>query len=272
MSSAIRRRLRTLLTLGPVVLGAVGLAVAGVALARQVLPLAALRESNDVVGSYLQTVGTIYAVLLAFVVYVVWSQYNDARLQVEREANELVDLHRTVRCLPASIHAPVQGHLERYAELVVAEEWAAMAGRDEESIERIGRHLELAWTGLEGFEPVTRAHEALYAEALSRFNDLSDVRTLRLTSARVRIPFAMKLLLCFGAITTVASLGLFAVDSFAIHALMAGAVAGAVSHILYLIADLDDCFAGDWQISPAPFERARSFMARAASDRADAKQ
>ena len=42
-------------------------------------------------GNYLQTVGTIYAVLLAFVVFVVWQQHNDTRSAVESEANELSD-------------------------------------------------------------------------------------------------------------------------------------------------------------------------------------
>src|SRR4051812_39543883 len=80
----------------PILLG-VGAAVAGLLVVRQVVPARVLRESNDVVGNYLQTLGTIFAVLLAFVVFVVWSQFNDARQRVEAEANELLDLARTAR-------------------------------------------------------------------------------------------------------------------------------------------------------------------------------
>jgi hypothetical protein len=46
-----------------------------------------LHANNEVAGNYLQTVGTIYAVLLAFVVFVVWQQHNDTRCAVEAEAN-----------------------------------------------------------------------------------------------------------------------------------------------------------------------------------------
>ena len=59
-----------------------------------------LRGSSDSLGTYLQTLGGIYAVLLAFVVVVVWGQFNDARSYVNREANALVDLHRTASGLP----------------------------------------------------------------------------------------------------------------------------------------------------------------------------
>jgi hypothetical protein len=45
---------------------------------------------------------------------------------------------------------------------------------------------------------------------------------------------------------------------------MTGALAGAVSHVLYVIADLDDAFAGDWQVPREPVERVRAHMERAA--------
>src|SRR5262245_45238456 len=74
----------TLLSLLATVSVAIGLALSGLYLVRRLVPAALLRESNDVVGNYLQTLGTVYAVLLAFVVFVVWSQFNEARSHVER--------------------------------------------------------------------------------------------------------------------------------------------------------------------------------------------
>lgn len=46
---------------------------------RRFVPGDALAASNEVAGNYLQTLGTIYAVLLAFTVVVVWQQFNDAQ-------------------------------------------------------------------------------------------------------------------------------------------------------------------------------------------------
>lgn len=255
-----RRRLQTVAALAPAVVGAIAASVVGLVAVRHLVPVELLRASNDVVGNYLQTVGTIYAVLLAFVVYVVWTQFNEARVEVEREANEILDLYRTVGALPDSVRATVVDRLRRYTNAVCDDEWGAMAAGDEACLARTGALLDDVWATLKEFEPGSGCHSALFEEALSRFNDLSDCRTARLTSARTRIPFAMKLLLYFGAVIVVASMWLFAVDSVRIHAIITGAMAGAVSHVLYLIADLDDCFDGDWQVSSEPFERVRSLM------------
>ena len=75
-----QRRLKgTLAALSGPVLGSMAASVLGLCAARRALPARLLAASNDVVGNYLQTLGSIYAVLLAFVVFVVWSQFNDAR-------------------------------------------------------------------------------------------------------------------------------------------------------------------------------------------------
>jgi hypothetical protein len=256
----VRRRLQTIRAIAPSIIVTTSLAIAGLCAVRACVPAATLHESNDVVGNYLQTVGTIYAVLLAFVVYVVWGQFNDARLVVEREANEIVDLFRTAKGFPAGPRQHVQDHLRRYADEVVRAEWHAMAVNDEACIARTSRILDGTWDALEEFEAANVCHHSLFEEALSRFNDLSDLRTERLVSSRQRIPFAMRLLMYMGAIILIGSMWLFEVRSFAIHALITGAMAGALSHVLYIVADLDDTFSGDWQVSPAAFERARAYM------------
>ena len=75
-------------------------ALIGLYLVRYLAPASWLKANNEVAGNYLQTLGTIYAVLLAFVVFVVWQQHNETRSAVESEANELSDFYRTIRALP----------------------------------------------------------------------------------------------------------------------------------------------------------------------------
>jgi hypothetical protein len=242
---------------------AVALALAGLALVRRLVPVAVLKESNDAVGNYLQTLGTVYAVLLAFVVFVVWQQFNDARGDVESEANELMDLTRTVKGLPAAINRPFLEQIATYVDAVLGPEWAAMARCDGVRIEDSARPLEIMWDLLVAFEPCSEVHKSLYDEALARFNDLSDRRSNRVSASRVRIPFALRLLLYTGAAMTVGSLYLVAVERLAIHAVMTAALAGAIAHILYIVRDLDDPFAGEWHVSPEPFLRVRDYLASA---------
>jgi hypothetical protein len=56
-------------------------------------PSALRQEHNDVAGFIYAVVGVAYAVLLAFVVVVVWEEYERAKDTVETEANELAGVY-----------------------------------------------------------------------------------------------------------------------------------------------------------------------------------
>jgi hypothetical protein len=250
----------TMRALGPWVGASIVLSLAGLGVVRALVPASALRESSDAVGNYLQTLGTIYAVLLAFVVFVVWQQFNDTRGHVEAEANELLDLVRTARGLPASVSARFLEHAHAYIDRVLDVEWAAMACDDEPELERGDLVLQQMWDLLVAYEPCSECHKSLYDEALARFNDLSDRRSSRLSSSRLRIPLALRLLLYSGGFMTVGSMYLLAVDRAVVHALITTLLAGAISHVLYIIWDLDGCFDGVWQVPRAPFERVQRYL------------
>jgi hypothetical protein len=242
------------------VLPAIGIAEAGLAVVRHLVPAGALAAANDVVGNYLQTLGTIYAVLLAFVVFVVWQQFNDARASIDREANELMDLYRTATGLPDPTGADIRRHAREYVDVVLDHEWEAMRRGDDIALHRGASLLDAMWRSMHVFEAESHCHAAIHGEMLGRFNDLSDARQARVIAARLRIPRALRILIYMGAVTTSASMYLFAVDSIVIHALMTGAIAGALSHVLYVIHDLDDCFAGDWQVPRSSFEGLRGYI------------
>lgn len=258
------RWLRTVVHLVPIVALVSLTSVVGLLIFRATVPLAALHAAANELGNYLQTVGGIYAVLLAFVVYVVWGQFNEARGYLDREATALVDLHRTVSGLPSRSRTEIQRGLRAYVDAVLRDEWPAMARSDEAAIDRVGELLEQVWIAIHACKPCNDCQHTVYGEVLSRFNQLTDLRTSRLTAARARIPVAMTILLYSGAVLTVGSVYLLAFDEAWLHMLVTAALAGAIAHILFLIRDLDDAFAGDWQVAKTPFERARRNFERAA--------
>lgn len=258
------RWFRTLLHLTPIVSIVSIVSVAGLLVFREIAPLEDLHAASNELGNYLQTVGGIYAVLLAFVVYVVWGQFNEARGYLDREATALVNLHRTSSGLPSRTRIAIQGGLRDYVDAVLREEWPALAGGDEATIDRVAEHLEKVWVMIHGCRPMNECQHTVYGEVLARFNQITDLRTSRLSAARTRIPLAMTILLYTGALLTVGSVYLLAFDKLWLHALVTAALAGAIAHILFLIRDLDDAFAGDWQVAKAPFERARKSFERAA--------
>ena len=85
MSWRLRLSVETILRLTPAVLGSTVFSIAGLCAAHACLDDQALLAAREAIGSSLQTLGSVYAVLLAFVVFVVWQQFNDARGFVEKE-------------------------------------------------------------------------------------------------------------------------------------------------------------------------------------------
>jgi hypothetical protein len=224
----------------------------GLMVMRSLASLAWLRANNEVAGNYLQTLGTIYAVLLAFVVFVVWEQHNETRCAVEAEANELSDLHRIIQALPET--KCVRDKIHLYRRVVIEEEWTEMA-RGRCSQEAV-KALEEIWQSLLEVEPQGKREEVLYGEALARFNDLSDARSHRLYYSLLRLPPSLWVLLFTNGGLVVGSMWIFGLESFWAHALMTVALSGSIAFILFLVADLDNPFWGSWRVEPDAFRRA----------------
>jgi hypothetical protein len=240
------------------------LSIGGLLAFRQLVPAESLKDAGDAVGNYLQTVGGIYAVLLAFIVFVVWGQFNDSRSYVEREATALVDLHRTASGLPPMTRDIIQKALRAYTVDVIDKEWDAMAHHHEDVIEAVGAQLDDVWSAIHVCTPVNDCQHTVYGEVLSRYNDLTDMRTSRLTSSRARIPLIMKFLLYVGAGITIGSIYLMVVKPFWVDIVMVGSLGGVVAHILFLIVDLDNAFSGHLVVSQDAFRRALRTFDRAA--------
>ena len=69
-------------------------------LSRRRLGSTFLSLNNEVAGFKFAVVGVMYAVLLAFVVIVVWEDYRDTEAAVRNEAKAIVDLHQVSSALP----------------------------------------------------------------------------------------------------------------------------------------------------------------------------
>jgi len=126
--------------------------------------------------------------------------------------------------------------------------------------------LEQIWYALQSLEPQTKREESLYAEALSRFNDLSDARSHRIYCSLLRLPPSLWVLLLTNGGLVVGSMWIFGMESFSAHALMTVALAGSIAFILFLVADLDNPFWGSWQVGTDAFARALGPKKKSSSD------
>ncbi len=227
-------------------------AEAGLAYVRYNYSLEVLKENNEVVGHYVDIFGIIYAILVGFVVFVVWSEFNDAQKNVELEANALADLFHIVKGFPSESGYELRKRILAYALAVINDEWELMKGGA--GCEKAPKLDEL-WLALSEMSLTTPREEALYAEALQRLAFVSGTRSFRLLHSKPRVPGSLWALLLIEGAITVLSMDLFGLKSLLAHALMAGAVGGSIAFILFLIMDLDYRFSGIWTVTYQPIKR-----------------
>src|SRR5580700_7215097 len=76
-------------------------------------------QHNDVTGWQLGILGTTYAVILGFMLYAVWTDFDTATQNVELEANGLTNLYRLADGLPDASRIELQKLAREYAQRVI---------------------------------------------------------------------------------------------------------------------------------------------------------
>ncbi len=232
---------------------AVVLSITGLLLVRRYVAHDELTTHHDVAGSFLSIVGTLYAVVLGFIVVASLNSFDKARLDVEQEANSLHDIFHLTRGMPSE-----QGHKLRqlcldYAECMVNEEWACM----EQGVESQKAHqIAVAiWDNVIGFQPRESGQQDVHSSLLSQMNDLGDARRERLMASTPTYDKVVWLVLLLGATVTIVFTYFFGVENLGTQMIMTGLVTIILSLNLVLVAMFGYPFSGDVKVPSVAFER-----------------
>lgn len=229
-------------------------AVAGLLLVQRAVPTGLREEHNDVAGFIYAVIGVTYAVLLAFVVIVVWENHETAKDAVQSESNELAGIYFLADQFPDPAGARVQKLARSYARAVVEEEWPLM--EEGKASERAGVLLRELRLSLQDVDANTGAGQVLYDQGLTRVHEVADARRLRLLEAREGLPGILWVVLVGGGAVTVGFTYLFGLKNNWAHALMIAALTLVITGILFTIGSLEYPFAGQAQVRPEAFEQA----------------
>jgi hypothetical protein len=230
---------------------AVLLSLGGLALFHHFIDKAQLRESHDVSGFVYAVVGVIYAVLLAFVVVVVWEQFRGADTVAEDEAMHLGNVRQLSKVFPDSISKAITADVNEYAKSVIEREWPAMAERHSDpQTYAITKKL---WATFYAFRPAPE-EQAYYNESLRELTAFNDARRLRLIGMNGTIPPIMWVLLLGGGFICIAFTYLFATPRPLTQYMITGLLAAMIVVTLFLIAEMDHPYEGGMSLTPDGFE------------------
>jgi hypothetical protein len=231
---------------------AAALACAGHVAVRRAFPRVDFRAHNDVGGIVLGVTGGLFAVMLAFIVAIVWQEFDAATQRVAVEAAAATDLWHTARGLPAPLGPSVRGSLGEYASLMVHDEWPAM--RTGGSSKRAEDVLTRTFEGVAQFRPANAGASNAQSAALQYLGALHDARHHRLDDNNSGVsPFEWTILL-IGAVVVIGIGYLVGLPSLRIQLLMTGAVAAMIAATFVLIFELDYPFRGDLSVAPTGWQ------------------
>ena len=223
------------------------------ALIRRWWPTILLGEHNDVAGFLIAVVGVLYAVILAFIVIVVWEDFRDARETVSREAGALHGVVRDSRALPEPARTRLGELVVDYSRAVAGQEWEAMADGDSrpEAFEILNR----MFSTLAGVTTASPTQEVFLADTLDRLDDVVGERTQRLSAAAEGEPSILWAAILIGGVFTMGFAMLFGVSDERLHYVMIGGFAAIITLQVFVIMVLNYPFSGDVRVEPAAIER-----------------
>lgn len=229
---------------------AVALSLCGLVFVRRSAELRRLREFHDVAGFLIAIVGVIYAVLLGFVVVVVWEQFGTDDTNVSAEAAAIGNLYRDAVALgPAATQ--LRRDVDVYATNVVCAEWPYMSTHQSELPGTEGS-LNLIWgdvTHLSLGDAGTTTGDFV-KQAVGDVAAATDARRTRLRDSASEIPSVMWVVLIVGAFITVGFSYFFGLDSFRAQAVMVSSLATLIGLSLFVVLSLNLPFSGSLAVKP----------------------
>ncbi|MGE0054693.1 MAG: DUF4239 domain-containing protein [Hyphomicrobium sp.] len=212
-----------------------------------------LTRNNEVAGFKFAVVGVAYAVLLAFVVIVVWNDFDRARQAVYSEAERFYNLHRTSYTFPQDSGHKVRQALVAYAIVVRDNDWPQMEKgmRGSPSAAQTFSRLSLA-VGQAKSQNLDLVPSVIHA--FNIMQQIADYRLERLSAVGGQVTPVFWGVLLLGAIITLGYPAFFATKYVIAQILMTGGLAAIIGGTLFLMIILNYPFSGPERITSQPID------------------
>jgi Protein of unknown function (DUF4239) len=208
-------------------------------------------EEAEGLNTLILLIGSIYAVIFAFVIYVIWGQFTDVENFMMRECNSLNELLRFSDFLNPDARRGIRRAVAGYVQLVVRSEWPALGERHRD------QSTEHAFSQL--LDTILRTAPASAEEGvlLQRLIDIGQAagehRDERLTKSLTKIPGTL-----IHLVHTLAIALALLVFFYPFHRSGAGMCCFLLVVVILFLAnmvmtDTDNPFKGVYNVNPQPF-------------------
>lgn len=143
---------------------------------------------DEVASISLGTINGAYSIILGFILFLVWGNFQTAMQVAVEEGSKLTIIWESSRALPPAVAQKIQNAVEQYINEVVQIEWPAMAlGEDSPQVTKT---LGDMYVLLQSYSPETFIAQTFYRNMTSALNEVVEKRNHRLSMLASTIPVA----------------------------------------------------------------------------------
>ena len=239
------------------------LSVSGMMLVRKLVGVEVLKKYHEVAGNLISVVGTLYAVLLGFVVVVAMQHTQDLRELVDQEASGLCNIYLCANGFPPEKKREIQTTCDRYANAVINVEWPLM--RSGTYSPEAFREVWTLWKEITTYAPKTDTDRAMHTQITAEICNMTQNRRLRIIAAQHGTNPLIWSALIVGACFTVAFTYFFAVENLKAQVIMTTLVSLTLSLNIFLVFVFGSPFGGEYIVQPDSFKLDRMIFENFAS-------
>ena len=207
---------------------------------------------HDVASSIYSTTVSIFGIMLAFVVVLLWQQYNRAADNALKEGKEALQVYRDLRVYPNKGEAaPTVKALMEFVKSLIDEEYPAMGQmRTSPNTDQALHNLSVS---LARIQPKNSQEQLLFSKVLRNLDNLANLRDTRLMDMDSSLPDILWAAILIGGAVTITFSNFLGGEKFWMHAFFTTLLVIIIGTIVFLIIELDYPFVGVISAKPTSY-------------------
>ena len=245
------------------------LGVSGLLLIHKYAYQESIKSSKHQIIALMSILSILFAVLLGFLVIVVWENYDKNADNVEAECNLLGLIRRDCVMLPdSSSSKEVIKLINQYSDLVDSLEWNKMEkGMDikDKSAREVYIITKKVFKALDNVKLETQKDNFVFAEIFKNWNNVLECRRIRLAESVKELPNVLWITIISGCISILIFSYFFFFEKFQLHVFLTSIISFMMGLTLFLIFVLAHPFKGIYKIGSENFVIYKTYMKKADS-------
>jgi Protein of unknown function (DUF4239) len=208
----------------------------------------------DIGGIIYGGIVAVYSILLAFIVVIVWQQYQNTGDRIQEESSKVFNLYRASYAFPDSTTGKkIRATVINYVNSVVTDEFPAME-HDSTSTHTQKKYNDV-WGMIYAIHPTTDNEKIWYASMVSSVNQFGEARIIRISDLDPSLPPLMWKILLAGGFIIILFAILFKSPNSSAHYIKILMFSIIIVFNLMLINLLDHPYKGLLKIEPDAFTK-----------------